>query len=382
MIGAEARRPKVLAVFGTRPDTIKMAPVVRALAAERRWCDLVVVLTAQHRDLVSPLLSHFEITPNYDLDVMRANQSLSDLTARLFTALAPVFEAERPQWLLVQGDTTTSLVAAMAAFYHRVAIGHIEAGLRTGDRGSPFPEEGNRRVIAQLADLHFAPTARAASALRAEGVAADRIVVAGNTAIDALKWTVAQGKVTEAGTFPGGLNGARRVILVTTHRRESFGPRLEATCRAVDRIAQHYGRDVEIVFPVHPHPTVQASVHRLLEGRSNVHLLPPLSYPDLIGVLARAALVLTDSGGLQEEAPSLGKPLLVLRDNTERPEGIEAGVARLVGTGEEAIVAATRELLDDDEAYERMARPSDLYGDGHAAERVVEALRERAFRPV
>ena len=324
------RRVTILCVFGTRPDTIKMAPVVHALRSQSEWCEVRVCVTAQHRHLLDPLIEFFQIAPDYDLDVMRDNQSLTGLTSRLLTSLDDVISTERPDWLLVQGDTTTAFAAGTTAFYHKVRIGHVEAGLRTDTKDSPFPEEMNRRLIGRLADLHFAPTDGAADHLAREGVSADHIVVSGNTGIDALRWAADRPVESAADELPQPTEA--RMILVTTHRRESFGAPLERTCVAVRQLASQYGEHLQILMPVHPNPCAHETVHRLLHGHANIHLLPPLSYHAFVRAMKRAHFVLTDSGGVQEEAPSLGTPVLVLRDTTERPEGVAAGVARVVGT--------------------------------------------------
>jgi UDP-N-acetylglucosamine 2-epimerase (non-hydrolysing) len=353
-----------------------MAPVVHALQNESSWCDVRVCVTGQHRELLRPLLAFFQIAPDHDLDVMTENQSLTGLTTRLFTALDPVFTAERPDWLLVQGDTTTSYIAGMTAFYHGVRIGHVEAGLRTPTKRSPFPEEMNRRLLGRLADLHFAPTPAAAEHLRREGVDSVDIVVIGNTAIDALRWAVGH---ADDPPVEGEPESGARMILVTAHRRESFGAPLERICEAVRHLALQYGAGVRFVVPVHPNPHASETVHRLLDGHPNIQLLPPLSYEAFVRAMLRAHFVLTDSGGAQEEAPSLGTPVLVMRDSTERPEGVAAGVARIVGTETNRIIEESRRLLDDPEEYARMARVVTVYGDGQAASHIVAALRSRAL---
>ncbi len=373
---------RVLSVFGTRPEAVKMAPVVRALAAapgvEARVC-----VTAQHRQMLDQVLHLFEIKPDYDLDLMREDQSLAELSAAIFTRLDPVLEQVSPDWVLVQGDTTTVAVTALLAYYRRIRVGHVEAGLRTGDRWQPFPEEINRRVAGVIADLHFAPTEWARQNLLREGVPEAAVVVTGNPVIDALNVVARQSPPQEVVELLGRLGiepdrrqsdrrGGRRLILVTAHRRENFGQPLENICLALRDLA---GRgDVEIVYPVHLNPHVQEPVYRLLAETPHVTLLPPLDYLPLVHLMKRAALVLTDSGGIQEEAPAFGVPVLVLRAVTERPEGVEAGVLKLVGTERAAIVGEASRLLDDPLAYQQMARAVNPFGDGRAAERIVRAL--------
>jgi UDP-N-acetylglucosamine 2-epimerase (non-hydrolysing) len=366
-----ARAPTVLAIFGTRPEAIKLAPVVRALAAEPDLAVRVAV-TGQHRELLDQVLAVFGIAPDHDLAVMVAGQSLPELTGRLLPRLDRVIASEAPAAVLVQGDTTTALVAALAAFYRRVPVGHVEAGLRTNDRHAPFPEEINRRLVSVLTTWHFAPTPGARDALLGEGIAAANVLVTGNTVIDALRHVLA---TTEPplGTLPA---PGRRLLLVTAHRRESFGPPLESLCRAIRRIADRHP-DLEVCYPVHPNPNVREPVHRILGAHPRVQLLEPLDYVAFAHLLARADIVLTDSGGIQEEGPALGKPVLVARDVTERPEAVAAGVAELVGTDEERIVTRVGRLLDDPAAYAAMARAVSPYGDGRAGERIVGFLRAR-----
>lgn len=378
----------VLVVFGTRPELIKLAPVLRALRAAPRTFDVRLCVTAQHRDLLDPLLRLFDLRADVDLDVMRAAQSPSDVIARVLTGLMPVLDRHRPvaaaggsadpmsdwvpDWIVVQGDTTTTLAAAIAARYHGVRIAHVEAGLRTGRFDSPFPEEANRRLVGAIADRHFAPTAGARDNLLREGIAADRITVTGNTGIDALQWAVAQPPPAGVECLLAGLTG--RLLLVTAHRRESFGAPLERICLALRDLAARFGSGHRIIYPVHPNPNVEGPVRRLLSGVPAIVLTPPLDYLTFVHVMQRSHLILTDSGGLQEEAPSLGKPVLVLRDSTERPEGIAAGTACLVGTDRARIVTEAARLIDDDEAHARMARTANPYGDGRAAERIVNVL--------
>jgi len=366
------RTVRVLSVFGTRPEAVKMAPVVERLRSapgvEARVC-----VTAQHREMLDQVLRLFGITPDFDLDVMEPDQALPELTAAIVRGLDPVLESFSPQWVLVQGDTTTVMAAALLAYYRRIRVGHVEAGLRTGDKWQPFPEEINRRVAGVVADLHFAPTERARANLLREGVAPESIFVTGNPVIDALQLIAA--RPYDAMTGPlAAIPFDRRVILLTAHRRENFGPPLEGIFTAVKRLALAYGEAVQFVYPVHLNPNVRQPAQRILGGLSNIALIDPLDYLPMVHLLKRCSLVLTDSGGLQEEAPGLGKPVLVLRQVTERPEAIEAGTARLVGTDPERIETETRRLLDDPQAYAAMAHASNPFGDGHAAERIVEAL--------
>lgn len=376
---------KVLSIFGTRPEAIKMAPVIRTLAATPGIESLVCV-TAQHRQMLDQVLELFRITPDVDLNLMRPDQSLSELTAAIFTQLDPVVRRLAPDWILVQGDTTTAMATALLAHYHRIKIGHVEAGLRTGDKWQPFPEETNRRVISLVADLNFAPTAWAQQNLLAEGAAKNSIVVTGNTVIDALRmaaglpeppataaclreWKISPCEAGEERTK------GKRLVLVTAHRRENFGAPLENICAAIHSLAETYAQDIHFAYPVHLNPNVREPVQRMLGNIPNVSLLPPMDYLPWVHLLKHAALLLTDSGGLQEEAPGFGIPVLVLRAVTERPEGVQAGTVRLAGTDAARIIAETRCLLDDRQAYQQMSRAANPYGDGHAAERIVKVLR-------
>jgi len=364
--------PRVMVVMGTRPEAIKLAPVVRALR-ESALFRTVVVAAGQHRELLSQVLEVFSLEPDYCLEAMVAGQSLGRLTGRLLASLEDVVAHERPEAVLVQGDTTTALAGALAAFYARIPVGHVEAGLRSGDRYAPFPEEINRRLISQLASWHFAPTEGSREALLREGVPAAGIVVTGNTGIDALYQTLELlGEPQERA--PG------RLVLVTAHRRESWGPPLEEVCLAVRDLLEAQP-DVVVCFPVHPNPAVREVAHALLGGHPRARLLAPLPYPSLCRLLAASHLVITDSGGLQEEAPALGKPVLVLRDVTERPEIVELGVAELVGTRRERILASANRLLSDPAAYARMARVVTPYGDGRASQRILRFLAGRLVTP-
>jgi UDP-N-acetylglucosamine 2-epimerase (non-hydrolysing) len=367
---------RVVSIFGTRPEAVKMAPVVKALATNPQ-IDAKVIVTAQHREMLDQVLKIFDITPDLDLNLMRPNQSLADLTAAIFTGLDPVLKDLKPDWILVQGDTTTVMAASLLGYYNHIHVGHVEAGLRTGDRWQPFPEEINRRVAGVVADLHLAPTEHSRQNLLREGVPDWRIKVTGNSVIDALKEISkrpAPPEVTallaEKGIRPGG----RRLILVTAHRRENFGQPIEAICAALRILAENYTDSIHLIYPVHLNPNIQEPVHRLLDGVANITLLPPLDYLPLVHLQRNATLVLTDSGGIQEEATGLGVPTLVLRQTTERPEGVEAGVLKLVGTQTEPIVRETSRLLEDTQAYQAMAHAANPFGDGHAAERIVQAV--------
>lgn len=366
---------RVVSIFGTRPEAVKMAPVVRALAAEPA-VDSRVVVTAQHRQMLDQVLGLFGISPDVDLDLMRPNQSLADLTAAILTRLDPVLRELKPDWILVQGDTTTVMAASLLGFYNRIRVGHVEAGLRTGDKWQPFPEEINRRIAGVTADLHFAPTQHARRNLLAEGVPDWRIALTGNPAIDALNEITAAPPpqqilqlLEEYQIRPGG----RKLVLVTAHRRENFGAPLENICLALRRLAVLYPSR-QFIYPVHLNPNVQNVVQNLLSGLENFTLLPPLDYLPMISLMKHADLVLTDSGGIQEEATSLRIPTLVLRELTERPEGVEAGVLQLVGTDEERIVRQACRLLDDPQARAAMTDAPNPFGDGHAAPRIVNAL--------
>lgn len=365
---------KVVAVFGTRPEAIKMAPLVKKLEKSRFEIDCRVAVTAQHREMLDQVLALFDITPAYDLDIMRQGQNLFDITGRALAGLQRVFEIENPDLVLVHGDTTTTFVAALASFYLQIPVGHVEAGLRTRDKFSPYPEEINRRLTGVLADLNFAPTETAKRNLLDEGVSAEKIFVTGNTIIDALLSTVRPEYHFGDPLLDGIDYERRRVLLVTTHRRENLGDAMRDIYRALREIVENYP-DVEVVFPVHKNPAVRVVVDEELGGLDRVHLIEPMGYEPFANLISRSYLVLSDSGGLQEEAPTLGKPVLVLRNTTERPEAVDAGTVRLVGTGRKAVVEETRRLLDDKNLYDRMANAVNPYGDGHASERIVQAIR-------
>ena len=370
----------ILIVFGTRPEAIKMAPVVKALNEDSSF-DARICVTAQHRQMLDRVLELFRLRPDYDLNLMRAGQDLTDITANVLTAMRGVLKSWRPDLMLVHGDTTTTLAASLAGYYERIAIGHVEAGLRTFNKYSPWPEEINRKVAGTIASVHFAPTDGARHNLLREGVAENVIHVTGNTVIDALLDVVRlirssrDLKETLNARFSF-LDPARKLVLVTGHRRENFGQGFENICMALREIASIPG--VDVVYPVHLNPNVQGPVHRLLAGCDRIHLIEPLDYLPFVYLMDRAHLIITDSGGVQEEAPSLGKPVLVMRNTTERPEALQAGTVKLVGTDPERIVSETRLLLEDCLEYERMSRAHNPYGDGLAAQRIAKILTEGA----
>ncbi len=365
-------RARVMAVFGTRPEAIKMAPVVGRLRA----CDEIattVVVTAQHRDMLDQVLSMFDIVPDYDLDIMREGQSLTEIAVRALQGLEEPLARECPDLVLVHGDTATTFVASLLAFYHRVSVGHVEAGLRTHMKYSPFPEEMNRRLASCLADIHFAPIQSHRDNLVAEGVAPEAIHVTGNTVIDALMDVAAKPHELTDPALRSLDFEHRRVLLVTAHRRENLGEPIRRICRALEEIVRSHP-DVEIVFPVHRNPLVRGDVVRMLGGVPRIRLIDPVDYRTMVALMKASYLVLTDSGGLQEEAPSLGRPVIVMREVTERPEGVQAGTLVLAGTSTEGIVSCARELLDDPRAYARMASARNPYGDGRAAQRILDAI--------
>jgi UDP-N-acetylglucosamine 2-epimerase (non-hydrolysing) len=376
---------KVLSIFGTRPEAIKMAPVIREFESHSDRIESVVCVTAQHREMLDQVLDIFSISPDYDLKLMQEGQTPTRVASAVLTSLDPVLQRERPDWVLVQGDTTTAAAASLASFYAGIKVGHVEAGLRTYDKMQPFPEEINRRIAGVVADLHFAPTKRAQKNLLSEGVPRENIVVTGNPVIDALHWIVTQPLDSVALRTSVELSTFERtnvkLILVTAHRRENFGVHLESICAALKDIAIRYNSEVRIVYPVHLNPNVWKPVHRLLGNVPNITLTPPLDYLPLIHLMKCAYLVLTDSGGIQEEAPGLGVPVLVLRNVTERPEGVEAGNVSLVGTDRQLIVANTVRLIEDDVAYKRMARAANPYGDGQASRRIALALLGELVEP-
>lgn len=363
-----SERLKVMTVFGTRPEAIKMAPLVHELQRTDE-IEPIVTVTAQHREMLDQVLKIFNVVPDYDLNVMKDRQTLIDITTKALEGLHDVIEKEKPDLVLVHGDTSTTFVASLAAFYSQVKVGHVEAGLRTWNKYSPFPEEMNRQLTGIIADLHFSPTGQAAEHLLQENKQEETIYITGNTAIDALKTTVQDDYTSET------LNklGDDRLLLVTAHRRENLGEPMKHMFRAIKRLVTNYD-DVQVVYPVHLNPVVRELADNILGNDPRIHLIEPLDVLDFHNFAARAHLILTDSGGVQEEAPSLGVPVLVLRDTTERPEGLAAGTLKLAGTDEETIYELARELLEDEEKYEEMAKASNPYGDGYASKRIVEAI--------
>ena len=374
-----SKYPKILSVFGTRPEAIKMAPVVKALAASHKLGSAVCV-TAQHREMLDQVLNLFSIKPEFDLDIMAPGQDLFDVTINVLKGLKGVLAEYQPDMILVHGDTTTTMSASLAAFYKRIPVGHVEAGLRTGNKAAPFPEEINRCLTGHMADLHFAPTPAAKDNLLREGISADVISVTGNTVIDALL-DVVQRTRTDAGLQQrfaeqfSFLDAGKRLVLVTGHRRENFGQGFENICHALAKLAREFS-DIEIVYPVHLNPNVQEPVRRILGSLAgqNIHLIDPLDYLPFVYLMDRSSIIVTDSGGIQEEAPSLGKPVLVMRDTTERPEAVAAATVELVGTDAERIFNSAAALLTDDDHYRRMSEAHNPYGDGQAAERIVTML--------
>jgi UDP-N-acetylglucosamine 2-epimerase (non-hydrolysing) len=363
----------ILLIFGTRPEAIKLCPVIRALREHPAGFDVKVCVTAQHREMLDQVLEAFSVHPDYDLDLMLPGQTLFSSTSRILAGLEPVLQSERPSMVVVQGDTTTTLCGALAAFYLQIPVAHVEAGLRTGDLRQPFPEEMNRVLTSHLTDLHFAATEQAAGNLRNEGVRPESISVTGNTGIDAVLYVrdaLEQGRL-HGREWPE-LDPAKKLIVVTAHRRESFGEGFERICRALAQLANR--DDVQVIYPVHPNPNVQDPVQRLLAGHPNIRLIEPLSYVPFVDLMRRAYLLITDSGGIQEEGPSLGKPILVLREKTERPEAVTAGTVKLVGTDQRRIVDEAAKLLDNGTLYHRMARIHSPYGDGQASSRIAALI--------
>jgi UDP-N-acetylglucosamine 2-epimerase (non-hydrolysing) len=366
---------RILSVFGTRPEAVKMAPVVQALK-RTAGCEALVCVTAQHREMLDQVLDLFTIKPDIDLDLMRPDQSLAGISAAIFTSLDPVMESLKPDWVLVQGDTTTVAVTSLLAYYHRIRLGHVEAGLRTFDKWQPFPEEINRRVAGITADLHFAPTEWTRNNLLKEGIPDKIIRVTGNPVIDALKIVSQQAEPVEVRNLVEklGLENGKKLILVTAHRRENFGTPLINIFTALKDLAAR--DDIEIVYPVHLNPNVQEPAYRILQAIPHISLLPPMDYLPMVHLMKRATLVLTDSGGIQEEAPAFGIPTLVMREVTERPEGVEAGTLKLVGTDTKRITQEALNLLTDPQAYSAMAKAVNPFGDGHAAQHIVRSLLE------
>ncbi len=363
----------ILLIFGTRPEAIKLCPVIRGLREHPAGFDVKVCVTAQHREMLDQVLEAFAVQPDYDLDLMLPGQTLFASTTRILAGLEPVLQSERPSMVIVQGDTTTTLCGALAAFYLQIPVAHVEAGLRTGDLRQPFPEEMNRVLTSHLTDLHFAATEKAAENLRNEGVRPESIGVTGNTGIDAVLYVR---DALEKGQLCGRdwpeLDPAKKLIVVTAHRRESFGEGFERICRALAQLANR--EDVQVVYPVHPNPNVQDPVNRLLAGHRNIRLIEPLSYVPFVDLMRRAYLLITDSGGIQEEGPSLGKPILVMREKTERPEAVMAGTVKLVGTDERRILEEATKLIENRALYESMARIHNPYGDGNASTRIATLI--------
>ncbi|MBD5607577.1 MAG: UDP-N-acetylglucosamine 2-epimerase (non-hydrolyzing) [Desulfovibrio sp.] len=373
---------KILSVFGTRPEAIKMAPVIKALADVEGF-DSRVCVTAQHREMLDQALEIFEIRPDFDLDLMRENQTLPDIMGKALSGISKIFEQWRPDIALIQGDTITTMAASMAAYFARISVGHVEAGLRTGDKYAPWPEEINRRVTATIADLHFAPTEIAAENLAREGIPRERIHVTGNTVIDALREVKKKirndDKIrNEMEARFSFLDPAKKLILVTGHRRENFGDGFENICEAIAELSER--ADAQIVYPAHLNPHVQEPVNRVLKNRKNIFLMEPLSYLPFVYLMDRSYIILTDSGGVQEEAPALGKPVLVMRESTERPEAVAAGTSRLVGADKKRIVAEANRLLDDPTERESMAKAANPYGEGDAAAKIANILKEEEKR--
>ena len=368
---------RVMVVFGTRPEAVKMAPVIKELQKHTPQIETIISITGQHREMLDQVLEAFNIFPDIDLDLMQPDQNLAQLAARIFLNLDPILKDKKPDWLLVQGDTTTVMAASLLGYYNQIKIGHIEAGLRSFDKWQPFPEEINRRIAGVVADLHFAPTENNRNNLLNEGIPDETIVVTGNPAIDALQMISRQPAPPEADALlkkTGVISGERRLVLVTAHRRENFGQPIRNICQALRLIAQNNRENLSLIYPVHLNPNIQQPVHEILSNVDNIHLLPPLDYRPLVHLMNHASVILTDSGGIQEEAPSLGVPTLVMRERTERQEGVEAGTLKLVGTDPEKIISETQRLLDDPETHAAMAQAVNPYGDGHAAERIVSAL--------
>jgi UDP-N-acetylglucosamine 2-epimerase (non-hydrolysing) len=364
---------RVMVVMGTRPEAIKLCPVIERLRQRAPEIQTSIVVTHQHQQMLDDVLDVFGVRPDHDLSLMRENQTLNEVAWKLIRRIDPVFVKDPPSVVLVQGDTLTAAMTGVAAFYRRIPVGHVEAGLRTGDRSRPYPEEMNRRLLGTLAGLHFAPTSRAESNLLREGVPQDRVFVTGNTVVDALQWIIAGKAVRED---LANLGNGRQIVLVTAHRRENFGAPMHSICAALLELVEQNPK-IEVVYPVHLNPNVREVVFGTLQGKPRVHLIEPLDYVSFVRLMNRSTLIITDSGGIQEEAPSLGKPVLILRSETERPEVLEAGVGELVGTERAAIVGTAQRLLDDARQYAERARVSSPFGDGKASERIVEILERR-----
>jgi len=368
---------KIMPIFGTRPEAIKLAPVIREIGKNKKF-ELSVCVTAQHREMLDQVLNIFQIKPDYDLDIMEPGQSLSDVTGKVITGLQAVFNKAKPDIILVQGDTTTVFAASVAAFYNSIKVGHVEAGLRTNDKKNPFPEEINRRLTSVLTDIHFCPTATGQKALESEGYN-ENIYITGNTVIDALFWALEiidkenRPEVDAIKNLIDEKVGDKKIILITAHRRESFGEPFKQICEAMKELAIRYG-DFHFVYPVHLNPNVRKPVYEILNEQKNIHLIEPLSYLSFVWLMNHSYLILTDSGGVQEEAPSLGKPVLVMRETTERPEGVERGTSVLVGRNKDLIVKTVCKFIDDTEYYQKTSEISNPYGDGKASQRIIESL--------
>ena len=373
---------KILIIMGTRPEAIKLAPVFHALKGKSNIIETKICLTGQHQEMLYQTIEHFEIIPDYDLKLMKNDQTLFELTASLISSLDRVIEDSKPDMILVQGDTTTAFAGALAGYYKQIQVGHVEAGLRTANRFSPFPEEMNRRLVGVLADHHFAPTTRAKEALRREGVPEAEIIVTGNTVIDALLFTLEKMKKHPPSIegLDEVVNSGRKIVLITGHRRENFGEGFKNVCSAIGELAVRF-KDAAFVYPVHLNPNVQLPVYSMLGKLPNVFLVPPLGYVQFVGLMAASYIILTDSGGIQEEAPSLGKPVLVMRETTERQEAVEAGTAILVGTDKERIVREVIRLMTDHTAWENMGKIRNPFGDGKSAHRIVEHIEHVALAP-
>lgn len=366
---------KIMTVFGTRPEAIKMAPLVKKLNEDPE-IESVLCVTAQHRQMLDQVMDLFELTPDYDLNIMKPNQTISMITANVLTGLEPVLQKEKPDMVLVHGDTSTTFVTALACFYQQIPVGHVEAGLRTYDKYSPFPEEINRVLTGHIAELHFAPTERNRQNLLAERISDDNIIITGNTVIDALLQVADKPYEFEDETLKAMDFENKRVICVTCHRRENLGENMEQIFTALRDIAKEFD-DVEIVYPIHMNPKVREIAGRIFEGTENIHLIEPLQYQPFVNLMARSYFIVTDSGGMQEEAPSLGKPVLVVRRETERPEAIEAGTVKLAGVERDTIYAMAKELLTNQEAYDSMAHAANPYGDGTSCDQIIAALKEK-----
>lgn len=367
------KKIKIAAIFGTRPEAIKMAPVILEMKKYPEYIEPYVIVTAQHREMLDQVLELFSIKPDFDLDIMIPGQTLFAITNRALTGLEKVLNEISPDIVLVHGDTTTTFVASLASYYKQITVGHVEAGLRTGNKYSPFPEEANRQLTGVLADLHFAPTNTARQNLLKENIPEEKIFVTGNTVIDALKLAVRSDYTFVEPILSGCINNGKKLIVVTTHRRENLGKPLQHIYRAIAKVLKKH-EDVEVIFPVHKNPQVQKAARENLGDVSRVHLIDPLDYEPFVNLMAKAYIILSDSGGVQEEAPSLGKPVLVLRDTTERPEAVKAGTVKLVGTDEESIFTYTSKLIEDESFYRAMSEAINPYGDGLAAQRIIKTI--------